>query len=1130
MMPLRQLAVWPAIAGFLVIYCATTQAQFTEGAIVGTVTDPSGAVVEGASVEVTDVQTGITTEVKTDSAGFYRALHLQFGTYRVTVSAEGFKKTVLEGIPVSVNNTTRADAKLETGQVRETVDVTGIPPLVDTEQGRLAGTVDSREVQNLPLNGRQVYQLVSLEPGVTATNAPVISNVPSPTSSVTFDFGYIANGATPRGNNFVLDGNSNNNEWLGGTPLIFPSLDAIQEVQVQTLNFSAEYGRNNGTVVNVVTKTGTNDFHGDVFYSGRNTVFNARNYFDTQNLEKAPLQQNQFGATLGGPILRDRTFFFLDYEGSRLKDSQPEIIATENPTYRQTIINTEPNSVAALFFRDFPGPACTAPLSTTQCLAEANQVEPNQADQYLIRVDHHLTSRDEFYARWINTIASGDVGRQELEGANIRGFTAPFSGFFADLGLGYTHVFSSTTLNDLRFAYSRNNSNVRFGIPPNSATAGILKSAGLPANDFGFLDFDDGTIPFGGELFIPRDFVFNTFAVTDTFTRVIGHHSLKVGGDVRRIQENSNYPLETYPFYEFASIGPFDFGADAPYLVAATIDRIPGSSNFGGFVGTPRHFRWTQWALFAQDDWKVLPNLTVNAGLRYEVFDPPTETNGILSNIILGPGSNLFQQIATATVGRVSKMWNTDYHNFAPRLGLSWDPTGKGNTAIRSGFSIAYNEPYSNLYTNASRFDPPDATSMFVEPIAGIGTNVNYQFPFKPSPDFAGPVTANGGVGPISPTAVPPSITPSGVYPTLRTAYSLQWFLGVQQQFLRDYGLTINYVGTRGVGGYTREDYNRFDGDVCNPTTCHYYATRYAPGWGAITYVTNESQSTYNGLNAQFKKSYSNQLTFVANYTFGKVLDNVTEGGLGDYFNVNAYGINYSGVMDIEHPNLDRGPSEFDVRNRFTASAIWNLPSPQSKGVVHALLGGWQGNAIVTLQSGRPFDVDCTLGWYDGCDFNMDGDNYARPNLPVGIQQSGFSNQQFVNGLFGNPTITLYGPTFESRTSTAIERFCPNGLNSILDFGPVFSGPDAQCIPVGSNGDLGRNSFRGPAFKDVDLGLFKNTKVSERLNVQFRAEAFNLFNRVNLYNPIGNMGSPQFGQSVTAFQPRELQLGLKLLF
>lgn len=1125
---LELLSRWQAFVSVILLCCGCMHAQFTEGALVGTVTDSSGAAVAGAIVQVTDVQTGISTEVKTDGTGLYRALHLQFGTYRVTVTAPGFKKTVLEAIPVTVNNTTRADATLQPGEVHEVVEVTEITPLVQTEEGRLAGTLNSQEVQNLPLNGRQVYQLVSLEPGVTSTNAPVISNVPSPTSSVTFDFGYIANGSTPRGNNFVLDGNSNNNEWLGGTPLIFPSLDAIQEVQVQTLNFSAEYGRNNGTVVNVVTKAGTNQFHGDLFYSGRNTALDARNYFDT--FQKTPLQQNQFGGTFGGPILRDRTFFFLDYEGSRLKDGQPLVFLTENPTYRQSIISSEPNSIAALFFSDFPGPACTVPISATQCTSESPQIEHNSADQYLVRLDHHFSSRDQFYARWINTLASGDVARQELQGANIRGFTAPFSGFFADLGLGYTHVLSSNTLNDLRFAYSRNNSDVRFGIPPSSATAGILKSAGLPANDFGDLVFDDGTIPFGGELYIPRNFVFNTFAVTDTFTHIVRRHSLKFGGDVRRIQENSDYTLETYPYYEFASIGLLDFGADAPYLVAATINRNPASPNFGQFTDTPRHFRWTQWALFAQDDWKVRPNLTLNAGLRYEIFSPPTETNGLLTNITLGPGSTIFERIATATVGRVKSMWNTDFHNFAPRIGLAWDPTGKGITAFRSGFSIAYNEPYSNLYTNASRLNPPDAATMFSEPSIFIGTTVNYQFPFKPSPDFAGPVTANGGVGPISPTAVPPSITPNGVYPNLRTAYSEQWFFGVQHQFLHDYGFSVNYVGTHAVGDYTREDYNRFDGDVCNPTLCNYFSTRYAPGWGAITYISNESQASYNGFNAQLKKAYSHSLEFVANYTFGKVLDNVTEGGLGDYFNVNSYAGNYSGVMDIEHPNYDRGPSEFDVRHRFTTSAIWNLPSLKSNPALNTVLGGWQLNTIVSLQSGRPFDVDCTLGWFDGCDFNMDGDYYARPNRPAGIKLAGFSNQQFVNGLFGNPALTFYGPTLESRSSAAIQAFCPNGLNSILDFGPVFSGADQQCIPVGSDGNMGRNIFRGPAFKDVDLGLFKNAKINERLNLQFRAEAFDLFNRVNLYNPIGNMGSPQFGQSVTAFPSRELQLGLKLLF
>ena len=1108
---------------------SSARAQLTEGTIDGTVTDSSGAVVAGAKVTIKNIGTSISIQEATDSIGYYRAPHLAPGGYEVRTEKSGFKVEIVQNVSVSVGVVTRTDVVLQIGSVSESVTVLAVTPLVQTEEGRLANTLTTQEVTNLPLNGRQVYQLVSLEPGVTATNAPVISNVPSPTSSVTFDFGYIANGSTPRGNNFVLDGNSNNNEWLGGTPLIYPSLDAIQEVQVQTLNFSAEYGRNNGTVVNIITRSGSNDFHGDVFYSGRNTALNARNFFDV--VEKTPLQQNQFGATLGGPIIKDKTFFFLDYEGSRLKDGAPEEVLVESP---QFFVDAAPLSpIAAMFFHDFPAPPCIDTISATPdyCHAISPQIEHNSADQYLIRGDHRFSQRDQFYARWVNTLANGDVARQELLGAGMRGFTAPFNGFFADLGLGYTHEFSPTTLNDLRFAYSRNNSRIQFGIPPNTETAGVLKAAGLPPDDFADLVFDDGVVPMGGELYVPRKFVFNTFAVTDTVTRMIGRHALKFGFDVRRIQENSDYELETHPFYEFASI--FAFAEDAPYLVAATVNRNPPcpSASCGQFTDTPRHFRWTQWAGFVQDDWKVFSRLTLNAGLRYEVFGTPSETNGILTNIILGSGADIFDRLSSAdtTVGRVKQMWNTDYHNFAPRLGIAWDPTGKGTMAVRSGFSIAYEEPYSNLYTNASRLNPPDAATMYAEPGIFIGYTVNYQFPFQPTPDFGGPPTSNGGVAPIG-LNFAPSITPSGVEPNLRTAYSMQWFLGIQHEFLQSYAVSINYVGTRGVGGYTREDYNRFDGDVCTPAPgpCNFFATRLVPGfdWGPITYISNESQSIYHGLNAQLKKNYSHGLMFVANYTFGKVLDNVTEGGLGDYFNVNSYAGNYSGVMDIEHPKLDRGPSEFDVRHRFTSSIIWNLPSPTEGGVMNKVLGGWQVNSIITLQSGRPFDVDCTLGWYDGCDFNMDGDFYARPNLPAGQKLSGFSNQQFVNGLFGNPALTVYGPTFESRTSQAIEVFCPNGLNSIEDYGQSAD----TCVPLGSNGNMGRNIFRGPAFYDVDLGLFKNTKVGERLNIQFRAEAFNLFNRVNLYNPIGNMGSPQFGQSTAAFPSRQIQLGLKLLF
>ena len=1112
--------------------CIPSRAQLTEGSIAGTVTDASGATVPSAKVVIANTATGSAIESHTDNIGYFRGMHLAPGSYRVRVEKAGFKTAVVEGVVVNVNVIARVDVSLQVGQIQESVTVTAETPLVQTEEGRLANTLNTREVTDLPLNGRQVYQLVTLEPGVTATNAPVVSNVSSPTSANTFDFGYIANGSTPRGNNFILDGNSNNNEWLGGTPLIFPSLDAVQEVQVQTLNFSAEYGRNDGAIVNVITKSGSNELHGTVFYNGRNTAFNARNAFDV--VAKTPLQQHQFGFSLGGPIIKNKTFYFLDYEGSRLKDGVPAEFTVETPEFRNFVIANLPNNFAAMFYQDFPAPACLPgsevatgtipdpslgpvavpgppnPSVPDLCSTVSSQLAKNQADQYTVRVDEHLTARDQVYGRWVATKASGDVARDELSGANIRGFTAPLQGFFADLGLGYTHEFSASTLNDFRFAYSRNNSNMSFGMPVDTLTAMALQNKGYPPTRFGSLFFDDGTTQFGGEVFNPRVFVFNTFAFNDILSHRVGRHALKMGFEARRIQENSDYQLVTNPFYEFNS--KFNFANDQPYFVAATVGRNPNGANFGNFTDTPRHFRWSQWAAFVQDDWKVSHNLTLNLGLRYSIFGSPTEANGLLNNIILGTGSNFPDRMVSATVGRVKQLWNTNYKDFAPRIGMAWDPLGKGTTVVRTGFGIAYQEPFSNLWSNGSRFDPPDTARATEDPVFGFGTNINYTFPFQPSPDFSAlPPRPNGGIPGLN-------ITLYGTDPNLRSAYAEQWFLGIQHQFLRDYGFSVNYVGTHGVKGYTREDYNRFAGDICNAVTCDFTINRLNSGWGSQFYTSNESSSIYHGLNAQLRKTYAHGFTWTANYTFGKVLDNVTEGNLGDYFNVNAYAAAYTGVQDIAKPDADRGPSEFDVRQRFTLSAVWDLPFFKT-GKLNRALGGWQLNSIVSLQSGRPFDVDCSLAWFQGCDFNMDGVQTDRPDRPANLRTSGFSNHEFESGIFGSPAAPAGS---DQAHSPAVELFCPNGRVAFFVSTP--------CVPVGTDGNLGRNAFRGPAFKSVDLGMFKNTRIRENLNLQFRVEAFNLFNRVNLYNPIGDLGSPQFGQSTAAFAPRQIQLGLKVVF
>ena len=362
----------------LLAFAVNLQAQFTDGDIAGTVMDSSGAAIIGATVTITSLQTGHVDQTQTDKIGYYRVHHLPPGTYQVRIEAASFKAMVLDDVAVNASATTPADARLQVGTATETIEVATGAALVQTEDGRLTNTVSTREVENLPLNGRQVYQLVTEEPGVTATNAPVISGVPSPTSSVTFNFGFIANGSTPRGNNFVLDGTSNNAEWLGGTPLIYPSLDAIQEVQVQTLNFSAEYGRNNGAIVNIITKSGGNDFHGSMFYNGRNTALDTRNFFDIAG--KDPLHMNQFGFSFGGPIKKDKTFFFMDYGGSRLKDSFPAVVKTETPYARsQAALLLAAGWPSVMFFQDFPGPACstTPGLTDYTCSAESPQIEPN---------------------------------------------------------------------------------------------------------------------------------------------------------------------------------------------------------------------------------------------------------------------------------------------------------------------------------------------------------------------------------------------------------------------------------------------------------------------------------------------------------------------------------------------------------------------------------------------------------------------------------------------------------------------------------------------------------------------------------------------------------------------------------
>jgi len=878
-------------------------AQITEGGISGVVTDSTGAVLPGAEVTVTNTQTGESRQVTANQDGVYRLTSLRPGSYDVKVERTGFKVGLRKNVEVLVNNIVRVDVSLEAGELQEVVTITSETNLVNTEEGRVASTLTTRQVQELPINGRELYSLVLLQPGVTATLAPVISN----TQFDRFNFGFSANGASPRGNNFVLDGVSNNNEWLGGTPSISPSVELVQEFQIQTVNFSAEYGRNNGSVVIAVSRTGGNRFHGSAYEFFRNDVFDARNFFDTAG-QSSRLNRHQFGGSLGGPIRKDRSFFFFNYEGIRQGEAQTLRGTGETPEFRNQVAVSRAGSIADTLFRAYPAAPCVPgtladrgsifrsdlPVAQAKLIpfiefingapdgvpdtCQVSYLDPRdvRGDQYSFRFDHHFSSDDKIFVRWLDDRRRSDVAREQLGGAVSRGFRAPFTGKFPSLAMGYTHLFSPQMLNDFRFGFIRSDFSIGFRAPASAS------------DNFPTIFFDDGITRFGGAIFVPREFKFDNFTFGDTLSVARGSHSWKFGAELKRIRENSNYKLETVGFYEMQSL--FTFANDSPYYTEGLVNPLTGQ-----FTETPRKFRWSQLGVFVQDDWKISRKLTLNLGLRYDYFGVPTEAQGILSNITLGSGATLRDQIATGRVGRVSQLFEPDRNNFAPRVGFAYDLKGDGNTAIRGSFAIAYLEPFSNLYTNASRFDPPDSAYPAVFPFFFGGT-INYGVPAIPSTGFQTGLTPGGGIPGTR-------ISVSGVQSDIRTAYSEQWFLGLQKKLWGPLYLTANYVGTAGKNLYIRNDINRFTGDRASLAAA---PRRINQEWAGTTFVQNGGDSIYHGMNLQLQKSYGQGFMFTFNYTLGKATDEVSDPGLGDYINVGT--ALYTGTVDAATPGLDRGP------------------------------------------------------------------------------------------------------------------------------------------------------------------------------------------------------------------------------
>lgn len=1092
------------LLSLIFVMAALAMAQSPTGTLTGTAKDSSGGVVPGVTIHLRNVDTNETRQTVTNEVGLYRVSSLPRGTYEVKAEMTGFKTVTQTDVQVTVGETVRLDFELEVGGLNENITVTSQASLVNTEEGRLSNLVDERRVMDLPLNGRNAMQLMELQSGAIANpnNAVLGGSAGGNTAFV--------NGQRNRGNNFLLDGTDNNDQYTGGRVSVNPSVDIIQEFRVSANNFSAEFGRNSSTAVNVVTKGGTNEIHGSAYEFLRNDALDARTTFAAK---KDKLRFNQFGGTVGGPVIKDKAFFFGSYEGFRQTRGTTSLRTVETSQFRDLVISRFPKSVAAFLYKNFPAPAPTSNirdtgqpvtgLATDSVLntpGVANDPhytrqgtgnfytntaqnvldgipdigtaaipinETDSRNQWSTRIDYDWSSNVKIFGRYLRDTQNASDNTSIVRA----GFNQPVRQNGQVLTLGNTIIFNPRVVNEARFGFNR-----RF--------------RGLDATNEGvpYIVFDDGPISFGDFPTNPSTWVQNTFHWADTISWTKGRHSFKFGGELRRVQDNSNFATKRWQV-NFYSI--HDFAQDESRLI-----QNAGINPGTGLITTNvRGFRFWETGFFVQDDWKVSPRLTLNLGLRHEWYGRPGEVNGMLNTMIPGPGADIFERIATATVAVVDRVVPNDLNNFAPRFGFAYDPWGNGKLSIRGGAGVSYDRLFNNSITNI-RFNPPFYSFAVANPVQ-VASQAGIPIAYGPrNPDgspkdepirITGPDT-NPGVGPDVElfgniigwnsrfgTSQQSLRVPD---PDTRDSYTTNWFFGLQYEIVRNWVVEANYVGNSGKKFGQLIDYNTIRGDLYDGRL-----DRLNKSFGGINFRALGTSTAYHSGQLQLNKRYSSGFSMQLAYTYAKAIDtgsDVQVGGL---------------AVDARALYLERGATDFDVTHRFAANLLWEIPFfKNSTGVTQALLGGWQTNAIVSLQTGFPFSVNTSRAYGAGGDFNGDGNNNDRPNEPAfGNTVGSVDRQQYITGLF-----------------------------KASDF----------PLPNNTLGNLGRNTYRGPGYAGTDFSLFKNFRLplTEATRLQFRAEFFNMFNRTNLYRPQGNLASGTFGRSTQAFPGREIQFALKFIF
>lgn len=1096
-----------ALAFFAVSLCpAGLRAQAT-GEITGRIADPSGAVVPNAKVTATHVETGVSQSTVTSSSGTYTIPSLLVGTYKVTASAQGFKTASAQGITLDVSQQRQVNFTLALAGVTTSVEVSAAPPLINTTNGTLAQVVSGEQVQNLPLNGRNIEGLMTMQPGV----------VPS-----TGSMGWMSNEVVGNGNRGetevgTLDGADISDAEMGTLQFTNFNLDAIAEFKVQANNYSAQYGQGAGTVTQIVSKSGTNQFHGSAFDFIRNSTFDTRNFFATT---VPPFKRNEFGGTFGGPIKKDKSFFFLEYAGLRQRLGEPNnavvpTAAQRNGTVTVTDANGNPdqlqvplNPVAASVLSKYPLPNQPGGVYGANTF-NYQLSQPTNDDQFSVRLDQHFSAKDTLFARasYVNNILRDtDAWAAELGGGD---FSSSNLGEARNYAIGETRIFTPTLVNSFMFTLNRGIE----GVPETPAEFNTTQTG-----------FSDGSLSSWGPDTFETKYVTTVFDPLDNIEWTKGRHTFSFGGEFRREWDNGTGVTGTGPSgsYSFNPGTPLPVaipsingdvslavgapspsglvsmmeGSDYQYERATTAPGFgPAGAGGGGVWWGLR--RWTG-ALYAQDDFKASRRLTLNFGLRYEYTSVPYEVD----NRLAGPTD--YGSLYGRFVVNPKPLWQPDYlyGDFGPRFGLAAD-LGR-NTVLRGGFGV-----FTNMIPTVY---PDQALVNF--PLASENYLLNAPYSLTPLPvslptmtSITGqPIAANGNTKTIPPNT-PVNIAPYAAIlgplyvddpsDRMRNGYTINGNVTLEHEFRGGVAVSASYVANNNVDAYNSAYPNAYSGAESQYTPY----TNITPGVGEIQVFYNGGYSYYNALQVQARKiSPTRGLQFQANYTWAKDM-------------TDADSVWNTGATNPQDPTCikcEYAPAAYNVVQRFVANFEYDLPISQWQALSRLplrLTQGWEFLGIFQAQTGYPFTVSSPYGTLQ---YGEGGSN--RPFLLQRATLSpteGSGPQFFSNAVIGSNNGTGTGyfnlPTVISPV---------NGVQ-------VMPGP----------GTLGRDTFTAPGWSNLDFSVVKDTRITESKTLQFRAEFFNILNMATFGAPGATVGSPGFGISGgTATTERQIQFGLRFIF